>query len=105
QGERTREDNEADAHELAKAFKALHDLPLFTVALIHGHAMGAGAGLAAAVDWAVSTRQAQFRFSEVRLGLIAATIAPYVVEAVGPRTARGLFASAALFSAERAHQI
>ncbi len=99
QGARTREENESDALDLARMLKALHDLPQFTVALVDGPAMGGGAGLVAAADWAVATERAQFRFSEVRLGLTPATISPYVVEAVGARNARGLFASALPFDA------
>jgi methylglutaconyl-CoA hydratase len=105
QGERMPADNEADALSLARVLKALHDLPQFTVALVKGAAMGGGAGLAAACDWAVATADATFRFSEVRLGLIPATIAPYVVEAIGARHARGLFASALPFAAERALEL
>ncbi len=105
QGERTREENEADALDLARMLKALHDLPQLTVALVHGAAMGGGAGLVAAADYAVAARDAQFRFSEVRLGLTPATISPYVVEAVGARHARALFASALPFDAETAQRI
>lgn len=99
QGEHSTADNEADALALAKMLKALHDLPLFTVALVDGAAMGGGAGLVAAADYAVATQGAKFRFSEVRLGLTPATISPYVVEAIGARHARALFASAAPFDA------
>ncbi len=105
QGEHSRSDNEADAYEMAKMLKRLHDLPQFTVALVHGFAMGGGCGLVAACDWAVATTNAQFRFSEVRLGLTPATISPYIVEAIGPRAARGLFASAAPFNAQRAYEL
>jgi methylglutaconyl-CoA hydratase len=105
QGERTREDNEADAFEMAKMLKHLHELPQFTVALVHGFAMGGGAGLVAAADYAVATADAQFRFSEVRLGLTPATISPYVIEAIGARHARALFASALPFDAARAREI
>src|SRR5262249_32531020 len=105
QGERSRKDNEEDAAQLSRALKALHDLPLFTVALVHGHATGSGAGLATAADWTVATNGAQFRFSEGRLGLIPPTIAPYAIQTIGPRAARGLFASAAPIDAERAYQL
>lgn len=104
QGERTKDDNEADALELARMLKALHDLPQFTVALVDGPAMGGGAGLIAAADYAIATKRAQFRFSEVRLGLTPATISPYVVEAIGARNARALFASALPFDAEAAQR-
>ena len=105
QGERTKDDNEADAYEMAKALKLIHDLPQLSVALVHGFAMGGGAGLAAAADYVIATQDTQFRFSEVRLGLTPATISPYVVEAIGARNARGLFASALPFTAQRAYEI
>lgn len=105
QGERSQHDNEADALELARMLKALHDLPQFTVALVDGPAMGGGAGLVAASDYAIATRRAQFRFTEVRLGLTPATISPYVVEAIGARNTRALFASALSFDAEMARHL
>lgn len=104
QGERSREDNEAGALAEARMLKALHDLPQFTVALIHGAAFGIGAGLAAACDWAIAIEDAQFRFPEVRLGLVPAALAPYVVEAIGARKARALFASALPFDAAQAKE-
>ncbi|MEZ5956407.1 MAG: enoyl-CoA hydratase-related protein [Hyphomonadaceae bacterium] len=104
-GERTEEDNEVDAQALARMLKHLHDLPQLTVALVHGAAMGGGAGLVAACDVAVAVKAAKFRFSEVRLGLIPATIAPYVIEAIGPRMARALFVTAEGFDGEYAEKI
>ena len=97
-------DNRDDAMNLAEMLKALRDIPALTVALVEGAAMGGGAGLVAACDRAVAVANAKFAFSEVKLGLIPATIAPYVVEAVGPRTARALFATGELFTAEQALQ-
>ena len=105
QGEHLPADNEADALALARMLKALHDLPQLTVALVDGAAMGGGAGLIAAADYAVATKGAQFRFSEVRLGLTPATISPYVVEAIGARNARAYFAGALPFGAEEAQRI
>lgn len=105
QGEHDRTANEADALALARMLKALHDLPQLTLALVQGAAMGGGAGLVAAVDYAIATADCQFRFSEVRLGLTPATISPYVIEAIGPRAARGLFASALPFSADTAQRL
>lgn len=104
-GERTEEDNEVDALALARMLKHLHDLPQLTVALVQGAAMGGGAGLVAACDLAVAVRSAQFRFSEVRLGLTPATISPYVIEAIGPRMARALFATAEGFDGAFAEKI
>ncbi|MGD9966428.1 MAG: enoyl-CoA hydratase-related protein [Hyphomonadaceae bacterium] len=104
-GERTEEDNEADALALARMLKLLHDLPQLTVALVHGAAMGGGAGLVAACDVAVAIKDAKFRFSEVRLGLTPATISPYVVQAIGPRWAKALFATGEGFDGDFAERI
>jgi methylglutaconyl-CoA hydratase len=104
-GERTEADNEVDAMALARMLKHLHELPQLTVALVHGAAMGGGAGLVAACDVAVAVKNAQFRFSEVRLGITPATISPYVVEAIGPRMARALFATAESFDGAYAEKI
>lgn len=101
----TEHDNRADAFELAKMLKALHDLPVLTVALVEGGAFGGGAGLAAACDMAIAVEGSNFSFSEARLGLVAATISPYVVQAIGPRNARGLFATARVFDAAYAEKI
>jgi methylglutaconyl-CoA hydratase len=98
-------DNREDAMQLANMLKRLWDLPALTVALVEGGAFGGGVGLAAACDFAVAVKEAKFSFSEARLGLIPAAISPYVVAAIGPRAARGLFASARLFDAGYAEKI
>lgn len=103
--ERTESDNRDDAHQMAKMLKSLWDIPALTVALVEGGAFGGGAGLAAACDMAVATTDTKFAFSEVRLGIIAATISPYVVAAIGPREARGLFATGRVFDADYAHKV
>lgn len=95
-------DNRDDAMGLARMLKALRDIPALTVALVEGSAMGGGAGLVAACDMAVAVEGSRFAFSEVKLGLIPATIAPYVIEAVGARRARQLFLTANIFDADYA---
>lgn len=104
-GERTEEDNYKDALTLARMLRHLHDLPQLTVALAHGAVMGGGAGLLAACDVAVAVKDTKFRFSEVRLGLTPATISPYVVEAIGPRWAKALFATGEGFDGVFAEKI
>jgi methylglutaconyl-CoA hydratase len=98
-------ENEADAFALATMLNRLHNLPQFTVALVQGGAFGGGAGLIAACDYAVAIESAKFCFSEVRLGLTPATISPYVIEAIGARQARALFATAMPFDAKRAFEL
>ena len=97
--------NLADAAGLAGLMHSLDRLPKPTLALVHGAAYGGGVGLAACCDIAIAAESARFCLSEVRLGLIPATIGPYVVNAIGPRWARRLFQTAEVFSAERARAI
>ena len=103
--DRTESDNREDAYAMAHMLKQLWDLPALTVALVEGAAFGGGAGVVAACDMAVATADARFSFSEVKLGLIPATVSPYVVAAIGPRAARGLFATGQVFDAEHALRI
>jgi methylglutaconyl-CoA hydratase len=100
--ELTEADNRADAMSLAVMFKELSEIPAVTVALVEGAAFGGGAGLVAACDLAVAMQDAQFAFSEVRLGLTPAIVSPYVVNAIGPRAARALFVTGRRFGAEEA---
>ncbi|HWA01202.1 MAG TPA: enoyl-CoA hydratase-related protein [Caulobacterales bacterium] len=102
QAERNRDDNEIDALAVARMLKHLHDLPQFTVALIEGAAYGEAVGLAAACDWGVATSGARFRLPHVRHGANPAVLAPFLVDAMGPRAARALMASALPFDAEAA---
>ncbi len=103
--ELTEDDNRADAMTLARMFKHLADIPAVTVALVQGPAFGGGAGLVAACDYAVAAQGASFAFSEVKLGLTPSVIAPYVVDAIGPRAARGLFITGRAFDADEALRI
>lgn len=101
----TEAENRDDAMMLAKMLKALYDIPCLTVALVEGAAMGGGAGLVAACDTAVAVEGTVFAFSEVKLGLTPATISPYVIEAIGSRQARALFATGMPFKADDACRI
>ena len=98
-------ENEEDAFALAEMLRRLHSLPMLTCALVQGAAMGGGAGLVAACDTAVALRAAMFRFSEVRLGITPATISPYVIDAIGPRRARALFATGESFDGVAAEKM
>ena len=99
------EANRADARALSELLAALDAFPRPTVARVQGPAMGGGAGLVACCDVAVASDAARFAFSEVRLGLIPATIGPFVVRAIGPREARRLFLTAERFDALEAYRI
>ena len=101
----TREDNLRDAHDAAAMFEAINTLPVPVIARVHGAALGGGAGLAAVADIVVADESATFGFTEVKLGLIPAIIAPYVLAKIGESAARELFLTGRRFSADRAHEI
>ena len=81
-------ENQADARRLAAMLRRLDQLPCPTIARINGHAFGGGVGLIACCDLAVALEHATFGLTEVRLGLIPATIAPFVVPRIGVNHAR-----------------
>lgn len=91
-------ENLADARNLARLLATLAGVSKPTVARVHGNAFGGGVGLVACCDIAIAAVEAQFTLSEARLGLIPATIGPYVVQAIGARQARRLFLTAERFS-------
>ncbi|HYE01451.1 MAG TPA: enoyl-CoA hydratase/isomerase family protein [Alphaproteobacteria bacterium] len=95
----TREQNREDAMGLATMLKTLNFLPKPTIAVVHGAAFGGGVGLVACCDMAVAADTASFCLSEVKLGLIPATIGPYVVAAMGERACRRYFLTAERFGA------
>lgn len=99
------EENRADAMGLATMLNTIYMMKKPTVARVHGPAFAGGMGLVAASDIAVAADEAEFCLSEVKLGLTAATISPYVVAAMGERSARRYFLSAERFSAAEALRI
>jgi methylglutaconyl-CoA hydratase len=98
-------ENVADANALAAMLRTLYALSKPTIARVHGAAFGGGVGLVAACDIALATPDAAFALSEARLGLIPATIGPYVIEAIGARQARRYFLTAERFGASEAQRI
>jgi methylglutaconyl-CoA hydratase len=101
----TREENLRDARAAAAMFSAIDTLPFPVIAQIHGAALGGGAGLAAVADIAVAADDAVFGFTEVKLGLIPAVIAPYVLARIGQSAARELFVTGRRFDAAHAEFI
>lgn len=101
----THAQNLADANLLAEMLRTLAELPKPTIARVHGAALGGGVGLVCACDMAVASDTAFFATTEVRVGLIPATIGPYVLRAIGARQAQRYFLTAERISATRAQQI
>ena len=99
------EQNRADAQALADMLFAIWSCPVPVVARVHGDCYAGGVGLAAACDIVVAAEGVQFCLSEARLGLLPATIAPYVVRALGEQAARRYFTTAERFDAARARSL
>ena len=99
------EENLADANALANMLHALHTLPKPTIAKVQGAAFGGAVGLVACCDIAIGSKLSKFCLSEVKLGLIPATISPYVIEAMGARAAKRYFMTAEVFSSRRARRL
>ena len=87
-------ENLADARALAHMLKTLNFMPKPTIARVQGAAFGGAVGLVSCCDIAVASVHASFCLSEVKIGLIAATISPYVIAAIGSRAARRYFNTA-----------
>jgi methylglutaconyl-CoA hydratase len=94
--------NLADARGLSRLLWTLDRLPKPTIGRVQGAALGGGVGLVACCDIVVASRSASFTLSEVKLGLVPATIGPYVVAAIGERACRRYFLTAERFHAEEA---
>ena len=101
----TRAENIADAGKLAEMLRVIYACPKPTVARVQGDVYAGGMGLVAACDMAVAVDTAGFCLSEVKLGLIPATISPYVIRAMGARAAHRYFLTAERFGAEEALRI
>lgn len=96
------EDNFADSMVLANAMNALYSMPQPTIARVNGAAIGGGMGFVTGCDIAIAADTAKFSLSEVKIGLIPACIAPYVIRKVGPGKAKEFFITGERMNAERA---
>ena len=101
----SQEENLADAESLAEMLFQIYSCTKPVIAKIQGDCYAGGMGLAAACDIAVAVDTAGFCLSEVRLGLVPATISPYVIKAMGANAARRYFITAEKFDAKEAHRI
>ncbi|MEM6484090.1 MAG: enoyl-CoA hydratase/isomerase family protein [Pseudomonadota bacterium] len=101
----TYEENHQDAQALAQMLHTLRNLPIPTIVRVQGMAFGGAVGLVSCCDIALASVDAQFGLTEVRIGLIPATIGPYVIETIGRRWASRFFVTGERFSAQRALEI
>lgn len=99
------EENVADATALRRMLDAIDTCPAPVVAVVHGHALGGGAGLVAVADIALAHERTSFAFSEVKLGITPAVISPYVIRTIGESAARRYFVTGERFDAATALRI
>ena len=99
------EENVADANALRAMLGAVDSCPAPVVAVVHGHALGGGAGLVACADVALAQTDALFGFSEVKLGIIPSVISPFALAKIGPGAARRYFVTGERFDAPTALRI
>jgi len=103
--ELTYDENVADALRLRAMLDAINNCPAPVVARVQGHALGGGCGLVACADIAIAAPDAEFAFSEVKLGIVPAVISPFALARIGPGAARRWFVTGERFSAEVAVRI
>ena len=95
----------AEARKLAHMLQALNELPLPLIGAVHGGAFGGGVGMGCVCDVVIAESGTKFGLTETRLGLIPATISPYVIARMGEGKARRVFMSARIFSAAEAQAL
>lgn len=98
-------ENQADAMKLATMLRTIYECPKPVIARVHGDVYAGGVGLVAACDISVTSLDANFCLSETKLGLIPATVGPYVLRAMGTHIARRYFLTAEKFPAAEAYRI
>jgi len=101
----TWEQNRTDAQGLADMLHAIWSCPVPVIGRVHGDCYAGGVGLAAVCDILVAAEGVNFCLSEAKLGLLPATIGPYVVKALGEQASRRYFTTAERFDAARAHAL
>jgi methylglutaconyl-CoA hydratase len=99
------EGNESDAMAMADMFETLDGCPVPVIARVHGAALGGGMGLCAVSDVVIAESGTKFGFTETRLGILPAVIAPFAIAKIGEGHARALFPGGRRFDAVRAQRI
>ena len=102
---KTPADHRTDAERIARLFIALHELPIPTIAAVHGPAIAGGTGLAMVCDFTLATPASKFGFTEVRIGFVPALVSAFLSLQVGEKRCRDLLLTGRLFDAAEAHHI
>jgi methylglutaconyl-CoA hydratase len=95
----------ADAQRVAHLFRTLHELPIPTIAAVHGPAIAGGTGLATICDFTLATPAAKFGYTEARIGFVPALVSAYLALQIGDKRSRDLLLTARIFDAIEAHRL
>lgn len=101
----TKEENIADSRKMALMLHTIYTCPKPVIAKVQGDAYAGGVGLASVCDILIASNQVRFCISEAKLGLLPATIAPYVIRALGEQASRRYFVTAEIFTASHAKEM
>ncbi len=104
-GDKSAAEHRADAERIARLFLSLYELPIPTIAAVHGAAIAGGAGLAFICDFTLATPAAKFGFTEVRIGFVPALVSAFLALQIGDKKSRDLLLTARLFDAEEAYRL
>jgi methylglutaconyl-CoA hydratase len=103
--DRTAAGNRADAKRIVRLFQTLYELPMPTIAAVHGAALAGGAGLAMLCDFTLATPAAKLGFTEARIGFVPALVSAFLALQIGDKRSRDLLLTARLFDADEAFRL
>lgn len=103
--DRTPGESRADAERVARLFLTLYELPVPTIAAVHGAAIAGGTGLAMICDFTLATPSAKFGFTEVRIGFVPALVSAFLALQIGDKRSRDLLLTGRLFDAAEAWRL
>jgi methylglutaconyl-CoA hydratase len=98
-------DHRTDAQRVAHLFRTLYELPIPTIATVHGPAIAGGTGLATICDFTLATPAAKFGYTEARIGFVPALVSAYLALQLGDKRSRDLLLTARIFDATEAHRL
>jgi methylglutaconyl-CoA hydratase len=98
-------EHRVDVERVARLFRTLYELPLATIAAVHGAAIGGGTGLATICDFTLATPAAKFGYTEARIGFVPALVSAFLALQIGDKRSRDLLLTARLFDAAEAHRL
>jgi methylglutaconyl-CoA hydratase len=102
---KTAADNRVDAERITRLFLTLYELPMPTIAAVHGAAIAGGTGLATICDFTLATPAAKFGFTEVRIGFVPAVVSAFLALQIGDKRSRDLLLTGRLFDAAEAYRL